>query len=98
MRVLLFGAAAVALALAASPASAGDGQAVYDKHCAKCHTKISPKLGDKAAWAPRIKRGVGVLAANSVKGTGKMPPQVGKTGLSEAQVKAAVEYLVERSK
>ena len=66
--------------------------------CGMCHNKIAPKIGDKAAWAPRIKKGTGVMVANTVKGIGKMPPQVGKTGLTEAQVKAAVEHLVSRSK
>jgi cytochrome c5 len=94
----LIGLAAAIVAIAPIPAQANDGQAVYDKKCGMCHNKIAPKIGDKAAWAPRLKKGTGVMVANTVKGVGKMPPQVGKTGLTEAQVKAAIEYLVARSK
>ena len=98
LRVLSIGLAAAIVAFAPTPAQADEGQAVYDKKCGMCHNKIAPKIGDKAAWAPRIKKGTGVMVANTVKGIGKMPPQVGKTGLTEAQVKAAVEHLVARSK
>lgn len=98
MRLLIFGAATAVLAITASSAQAGEGQAIYGQRCAMCHNRISPKLGDKTAWAPRIKKGTGALVASTVKGKGSMPPQVGKSGLSEAQVKAAVEYLVEHSK
>ena len=98
LKLLISVAAAASLAFGASAAQAADGQAVYAKRCAMCHSKIPPKFGDKAAWAPRIKNGVDVLVAASVKGKGKMPPQVGKTGLTEAEVRAAVEYMVAHSK
>jgi cytochrome c5 len=95
---LIFGAVGAALIVVSTAAHAGEGQAVYDKRCAMCHNKMPPKIGDKAAWAPRIKTGVDALTASSIKGKGKMPPQVGKTGLTPAQVRAAVEYMVSRSK
>lgn len=98
MRLSILLAAAAVLGVAASAAQASDGQAVYDKKCGMCHNKIPPKIGDKAAWAPRIKTGIDALVANSIKGKGKMPPQVGKSGLTNAQVKTAVEYMVARSK
>lgn len=98
MRLEVFGAAAAVLAFAATSAQAADGQAVYTKRCAVCHTKISPKFGDRAAWAPRISKGIDVLTLSTIKGKGKMPPQVGKSGLSTAEVKAAVEYMVQRSR
>jgi cytochrome c5 len=66
--------------------------------CNVCHSKIPPKLGDKVAWAPRIKTGIDALSAAAIKGKGKMPPQVGKSGLTPAQVKAAVQYMVDHSK
>lgn len=98
LRVPVFAAAAAVLSMMASGAQAADAQTVYSQHCAMCHTKMPPKTGDKAAWAPRLKKGMDVLVASAVKGKGAMPPQVGKSGLSEAQVRAAVEYMVERSK
>jgi cytochrome c5 len=98
LRLVIFAAATAVLAFAATSARAADGQAVYTKRCAVCHTKISPKLGDKAAWAPRISKGIDAMTLSTIKGKGKMPPQVGKSGLTNAEVRAAVEYMVQRSK
>ncbi len=49
---------------AAGKPGAADGKAVYDKVCVACHQVSvagSPRLGDKAAWAPRIRTGVDTL-------------------------------------
>lgn len=97
MRLLIFGTAAVVLGFAGSAAQAGEGQTVYDQRCAVCHNRIPPKLGDKAAWAPRIKKGTDALVASAVNGKGVMKPQT-KAGLTPAQIRAAVDYMVERSK
>jgi cytochrome c5 len=98
LRLAYLSVATVLAAVAATPAQAADGRAIYDKHCAICHNKIPPKIGDKAAWAKRTSKGTQVLVTNTIKGLGKMPPQVGKSGLSNAQVESAVQYLLERSK
>jgi len=94
----IFGVAAALLAFSATAAQADEGQTVYMQHCNACHSKIPPKLGDKAAWAPRIKAGMDALFTAAIKGKGKMPPQVGKSGTTPAQVKAAVQYIVDHSK
>ena len=74
--------------------SADDGKETYTKSCALCHSALSPKLGDKAAWEPRLKQGTDVLVATVIKGKGAMPPKGGNAKLSEADIKAAVEYMV----
>ena len=95
---------AAALALAAFPAAAQDkgaGKATYDKTCALCHgpgLAGAPKFGDKAAWAPRIKTGTDALVASVIKGKGAMPPKGGGAALSDAEIKAAVEYIIAQSK
>jgi cytochrome c5 len=58
----------------------------------------APKTGDKAGWAPRIKQGMDALYSASIKGKGAMPPKGGGADLSDAQIKAAVDYLVGQSK
>lgn len=93
----VFVAGAAVLAIAASAARADDGQTIYGQHCAACHNKIPPKLGDKAAWAPRIKKGTDALVVSSVNGKGMMKPQT-KAGLTPTQIRAAVEYMVAHSK
>lgn len=98
-------AAAKPQAQAAAPAkpqaSAADGKAVYDQTCVACHMQSvagSPKLGDKAAWAPRIQQGMDTLVQSALKGKGAMPPKGGNASLTEAQVRAAVEFMVSQSK
>ncbi len=82
-----------------------DGKAVYNKTCKMCHaTGIAgaPKVGDAAAWAERSKKGIDAMAQNAIKGfkgsTGRMPPKGGNSKLSDADIKAAVQYMVDSSK
>jgi cytochrome c5 len=77
------------------------GKGVYDKVCVACHQVSvagSPRIGDKAAWAPRIKQGMDVLMQSVIKGKGAMPPRAGNPSLSDAEVRAAVEFITSQSK
>ena len=82
--------------LSAGPAAAADGKAVWDKACAGCHAMMAPKTSDKAAWAPFVKMGADQVTAVVMKGKGMMPPKGGAA--SEADVKAAVEYILSQMK
>ena len=86
-----------AILIGASAAQAADGQAVYNTNCGMCHNNIAPKIGDKDAWAPRIKQGNDALVADVIKGKGAMPPKGGHANLSDDDIKAATEYLVSKS-
>ena len=91
----------VAGTLAALPAAAADGKAVYDKTCVACHASgvaNAPKLGDKAAWAPRIATGKDALLASVIKGKGAMPPKAGAADLKDDDLKAAIDYMVSAAK
>jgi cytochrome c oxidase subunit 2 len=86
---------------AAAPAKAADGKGTYDTTCVACHgtgAAGAPKLGDKAAWAPRLKQGAAVLHDHAIKGKGAMPPKGGNMALSDAAVKAAVDYMAAAAK
>jgi len=72
--------------------AAADGKTVWDKSCAGCHKVMAPKFGDKAAWAPLIAKGAAELTAVVIKGKAPMPPKGGAA--SEADAKAAVEYII----
>ena len=85
----------IAALVAAGPVAAADGKAVWDKSCAGCHAVMAPKTGDKAAWAPLIKKGAAELTAFVIKGKAPMPPRGGAA--SDADVKAAVEYIISQS-
>ena len=89
----------------ANAAGADKGKAVYDQSCVACHgTGVAgaPKLGDKAAWKDRVAKGNTTLYNNAIKGfqgkTGVMPPKGGAMQLSDADVKAAVDYMVSQAK
>ncbi len=99
--------AAAAAAPASAPAAAAaagappDGVAVYKQACAACHAvgaAGAPKSGDKAAWAPRIRKGEDALVASVVKGLGVMPPRGGNPSLTDAQIRAAVRYQIETNR
>jgi cytochrome c5 len=84
--------------------SADAGKKLYDTACLACHGNGiagAPKLGDNAAWAERIKQGNAVLYEHAIKGfqgkTGMMPPKGGSTA-PDAEVKAAVDYMIAASK
>lgn len=88
-------------AKAASGAAGGKGKATFDAICSACHATGAagaPKFGDKAAWAPRIKTGLDALHASALKGKGAMPPKGGNPALADADVKAAVDYMVNAAK
>jgi cytochrome c5 len=92
---------AVAAAAPGSAAGAADGKKVYDSTCTACHATgvaNAPKLGDKAAWAPRIKQGVDTLLQSALKGKGAMPPKGGNASLSDADLRAAIEFMVSQAK
>jgi cytochrome c5 len=96
-------AAAPAAAPAPAPAASAkpDGAQVYAKGCNACHaTGVAgaPKYGDKAAWAARSKAGVDALVASVIKGKGAMPPKGGQAAASDAEIRAAVEYLLASAK
>ncbi len=89
--------APVATTGSAPAATKPDGKKVYDTTCMACHTPGvagAPKFGDKAQWAPRLAQGIEGLYATALKGKGAMPPKGGSTSLSDADVKAAVDYMV----
>jgi cytochrome c5 len=91
--------AAAAPAASAAVAAGGkpDGKKVYEATCFACHNTgvaNAPKLGDKAAWAPHLAHGANELYETALKGKGAMPPKGGNASLSEADVKAAVDYMV----
>lgn len=91
-------AEAVAAAPAAAPVAtaSANGEALYKQACQVCHAAGvagAPKLGDKAAWAARLPSGIDALYASVAKGKGAMPPRGGAAQASDADLRAAVEYM-----
>ena len=106
MKKLLVASAVGALMMvSASGAMAADGKATYSKVCFACHgtgAAGAPKIGDKAAWAPRIAQGIPTLLKHATNGfqgkTGVMPAKGTCMACTEDDLKAAIEYMVSQSK
>ena len=97
-----------ALAMAASQTAYGgttDGAVIFQNLCGACHTNgvgKAPTL-DHAHWDARIAQGKATLYKHSIEGFtgpdgGVMPPKGGNPGLSEAQIHATVDWMLEQSK
>ena len=100
MMIKITSAISASLLLFLSGAVLADGQQVYKNSCQSCHAAGvagSPKLGDKAAWAPRIATGMDALVASAINGKGIMPPKGACASCSDDDLKAAVEYMVSES-
>jgi len=77
------------------------GEKLYKSTCFACHgtgVANAPKFGDKAAWAPYIATGLDTMVQVAMKGKGAMPPKGGAATASEADIRAAVEYMVNAAK
>jgi len=92
---------------AAAPAAGGSGAApktgkeIWEGTCSACHgtgALGAPKIGDKAAWAPRIAKGLDVLKQHALHGFNQMPAHGGNMALSDDDVVKALEYMVSQSK
>ena len=88
---------AVAPPAAAAAATSDVGEKIYKQACAACHiagVAGAPKFGDKTAWAPRIATGMDAMVAAVISGKGIMPPKGGAAGASDADLRAATQYMV----
>lgn len=96
-------AASAASAAASAPASAADlalGEKTFNANCASCHgagVLGAPKVGDKAAWGPRVAKGKDTLYNHALNGFNMMPPRGGNAALKDEEVKAVVDYFVSKA-
>ena len=90
---------APAAAGATTAADEGPGVAVYNKNCAACHAAGvagAPKLGDKAAWEPRVAQGVDALLSTAVNGKGAMPPRGTCMDCSDDDLRVVIDYMLSK--
>lgn len=81
--------------------TADTGKEIYQDKCAVCHDSGAagaPKMGDGGAWAERLKSGVDTVITRAIKGYNSMPPKGTCMTCSDAEIKAAVEYILDESK
>jgi len=78
------------------------GGAIWIKNCEGCHgygVADAPIPMEPAQWAPRLKQDIAILHTHAINGffcpdNAMMPARGGNPGLSDEQVKAAVDYMV----
>jgi cytochrome c5 len=98
LKILFIAIIPLTALIISTPSLAVDGKQVYQKTCAGCHNGLQPKLGDKAAWEPRIMKGKDALVTSVLNGKGGMPAKGGNSALSEDDIRAAVDYIVSQVK
>ena len=93
------GAAAAGATASASPSDDRSGKQIYDQFCFVCHaTGVSeaPLLGDRAQWQPRIDKGMDAMLAVSLAGLNLMPPKGACIDCSEAELRAAIQHMIDQ--
>jgi len=89
--------AAAPVVVASGPRS---GEDIYGKSCIACHASGAagaPKLGDVAAWAPRIGQGIDALYTHAIQGINGMPAKGLCMDCSDDEIKVTVDYMVSKS-
>lgn len=87
--------------VAADTPAAPAGDQVYASACQACHAAGiagAPKTGDVSTWTTRLDAGLETLYVSALVGKGAMPAKGGNPSLSDAEVKAAVDYMIESSR
>jgi cytochrome c5 len=77
------------------------GEAIYNQFCFACHATgvgDAPKLGDAAAWAPRIAKGMDEMLATSLKGINLMPPKGTCMNCSDDEMRSAIQHMVDAAR
>lgn len=101
MKKLMILAATAALMIPVAAQAERSGEEVYKTKCTVCHAAGvagAPKLGDAAAWGPRAAKGAEALLATSKTGINAMPPKGTCMDCSDAELSAAIDYMINNSK
>ena len=94
--------AKIELAAAGGDAAKGtrSGEDIVKAVCAACHqtgAAGAPKIGDKAAWAPRLAQGLDGLVKSATAGKNAMPPKGGAADASEIELARAIVFMANKS-
>jgi cytochrome c5 len=98
-------AAAKAAASQVAYGGTTDGKTIFDNLCHACHETGAggaPRISDKVTWAPRVAEGLETLIRHATDGytgsNGIMPPKGGNPALTDEQIKATVEWMINQVK
>lgn len=86
-------------AVAAGSSAPRTGEELFKSTCSACHATGAagaPKMGDKAAWAPRLAQGLEGLLKSAINGKNAMPPK-GGSNASDFELSRAIVYMANQS-
>jgi cytochrome c5 len=75
------------------------GEQIVRERCSECHAAGkggAPRIGDQAAWIPRVKDGLDVAVRSAINGHGAMPPRGGMADLTDTEVRNAIVYMMSK--
>ena len=81
---------------AQTPAALRSSEQIVHAQCSHCHEaglEGAPRIGDRAAWIPRLKNGMEALVASAIHGHGAMPARGGLPDLKDAEIRSAIAYM-----
>lgn len=93
---MLAAAAFAASGGAMAQATERSGEQIVRQQCASCHQEGvygAPRIDDRTAWAPRLKRGLDATVRSAIRGHGKMPARGGMADLTDTELRAAIAYM-----
>jgi cytochrome c5 len=99
-RIQPVGRVEFAAAGGAAASGARSGDEIVKAACGACHipgVANAPKIGDQAAWAPRVKAGLSAMLASVVKGKGAMPPRGGLPDVTDTELARAIVSMANQS-
>ena len=79
-----------------TPPGARSGEEIVNAQCVKCHgtgVNGAPRIGDRDAWIPRVRRGLDVVVRSAINGHGGMPARGGMADLTDPELRNAVIYM-----
>ena len=75
------------------------GEQIYRNNCAACHdtgAMQAPLTSDAGTWNDRLGQDREALVGNAIDGIGQMPARGGNPNLSDEEVEASVDYMLEQ--
>ena len=73
------------------------GRQIVQERCVKCHGTGdggAPKIGDRAAWIPRLRQGLDIVVSSAINGHGGMPARGGQADLTDVELRSAIVYMM----
>lgn len=80
----------------ATPAAARSGEEIVRQQCSRCHQEGlngAPRIGDRAAWIPRMSKGLDLLVRSAVHGHGAMPARGGIADLTDREIESSIVHM-----